>query len=254
MNSRNPAAQSSWQKILGIELSPVSHRERLVSALGGFVGLLAVYFAGHAVGGPAAVAPLVIFSIGASTVLVFAVPHGALSQPWPVIGGHLVSALIGVSCARLVPDAGLAAAAAVGLSIGAMHYLRCIHPPGGATALAAVLGGEPLRALGFGFVLSPVLLNAVVLLAVAVAFNALFPWRRYPVFLARRAARTEAAVAAYEAISHEDFVFALTQMDSFIDVSEEDLLRIYGLATGRHREMEAQVAAAAGSGTSVAPP
>lgn len=246
MNSRNPANPSSWQKILGIELSPVSHRERLVSALGGLVGVLTVYFASHAIGGPPAT-PLLIFSIGASTVLVFAVPHGSLSQPWPVFGGHMVSALIGVSCARLVPDAALAAAAAVGLSIGAMHYLRCIHPPGGATALVAVLGGAPVQALGFGFVLAPVLLNVMILLVAAVAFNAFFPWRRYPVFLARRTVRTEAAGDGYEAISHEDFVYALTQMDSFIDVSEEDLLRIYGLATGRHREVEAQAAAAAGA-------
>jgi len=244
MNMQNPATQSPWQKILGIELSPVSHRERLVSALGGFVGLLVVYLASHALGGPPS-APLLIFSIGASTVLVFAVPHGALSQPWPVLGGHLVSALIGVACGRLVPDAALAAAAAVGLSIAAMHYLRCIHPPGGATALVAVLGGAPVQALGFGFVLMPVLFNVVALLVAAVVFNAFFPWRRYPAFLARRAVKAEAARPGYEAISHEDFVFALTQMDSFIDVSEEDLLRIYGLATGRHRELEAQAAAAA---------
>ncbi len=243
MTATNPAPQSPWQKMLGIEFSPVSHRERLVSALGGFVGLLAVYVASHAFGSPPS-GPLLIFSIGASTVLVFAVPHGALSQPWPVFGGHLVSALIGVSCAQLVPDAAFAAAVAVGLSIAAMHYLRCIHPPGGATALAAVLGGESLRALGFGLVLAPVLLNALVLLAAAVVFNAFFPWRRYPVSLARHAVKAQAASAGYEAISHEDFVFALTQMDSFIDISEEDLLRIYGLATGRHREVEAQAAAA----------
>jgi len=236
------ATQSPWQKMLGIELSPVSHRERLVSGLGGFVGIVAVYFASHALGGPPS-APLLIFSIGASTVLVFAVPHGALSQPWPVFGGHLVSALIGVACARMVPDAAFAAAAAVGLSIAAMHYLRCIHPPGGATALVAVLGGAPVQALGFGFVLSPVMVNVAILLVAAVAFNAFFPWRRYPVFLARRTVKAEAAGAGYEAISHEDFVFALTQMDSFIDISEEDLLRIYGLATGRHREVEAQAAA-----------
>ncbi|MFA4968860.1 MAG: HPP family protein [Sulfuritalea sp.] len=242
MNSRDMATQSPWQKMLGIELSPVSHRERLVSGFGGFVGIVAVYFASHALGGPPS-APLLIFSIGASTVLVFAVPHGALSQPWPVFGGHLVSALIGVACARMVPDAAFAAAAAVGLSIAAMHYLRCIHPPGGATALVAVLGGAPVQALGFGFVLSPVMVNVAILLVAAVAFNAFFPWRRYPVFLARRTVKAEAAGAGYEAISHEDFVFALTQMDSFIDISEEDLLRIYGLATGRHREVEAQAAA-----------
>ena len=241
-----------WQQMLGIESSPVSHRERWVSALGGFVGLLVIYFLSHAVGG-APSAPLLIFSIGASTVLVFAVPHGSLSQPWPVFGGHLVAALIGVACARMVPNAGLAAALAVGLTIVAMHYLRCIHPPGGATALVAVLGGPSVQALGFGFVLAPVLLNVLLLLAAGVAFNAFFPWRRYPAFLARRSAAPEPATG-YDAISHEDFVFALRQMDSFIDVSEDDLLRIYGLATGRHREMEDRAAAAARSVNSSAPP
>lgn len=239
MTMRDPAS-TSWHKILGIELSPVSHRERLVSALGGFVGLLAVYYASLMLGGSP---PLLLFSIGASAVLVFGVPHGALSQPWPVLGGHLVSALIGVACARHVPDPMLAASLAVGLAIGAMHYLRCIHPPGGATALAAVLSGAPVQAQGFGFVLSPVLLDVAVILAAAVAFNALFPWRRYPAFLARRAARTEVGIDGYEAISHEDFVYALAELDSFIDVSEEDLLRIYSLATGRHREVMAAAAA-----------
>ena len=105
-----------WQQMLGIEFSPVSHRERWISALGGFVGLLVIYFTSHAVGGPPS-APLLIFSIGASTVLVFAVPHGSLSQPWPVFGGHLVAALIGVACARLVPSVALSAALAVGITM-----------------------------------------------------------------------------------------------------------------------------------------
>jgi len=234
MITRNPATPSPWQKMLGIELSPVSHGERLLSALGGFVGLLAVYFVSQMSGSPSS-PPLLIFSIAASAVLVFAVPHGALSQPWPVVGGHLVSALIGVACARYLPNEALAAATAVGLSIAAMHYLRCIHPPAGATALTAVLGGESLRALGFGFVMAPVLRDVLVILAVAIAFNAVLPWRRYPAFLARRAAMPEPAPASHQTISHEDFIFALSQMDSFIDVSEEDMLRIYDIATGPHR-------------------
>jgi CBS-domain-containing membrane protein len=235
MTMRNPATQLPWQQMLGIESHPVSHRERWISALGGFVGLLTIYVVSHALGDPLS-APLLIFSVGASAILVFAVPHGSLSQPWPVFGGHLVAALIGVACARLVPNATLAAATAVGLSILVMHYLRCIHPPGGATALVAVLGGPSVQALGFGFVLAPVLLNVLVLLAAGVAFNAFFPWRRYPAFLARRPPSQE-PVPGYAAISHEDFVFALTQMDSFIDVSEEDLLRIYTLATGRTHQL-----------------
>ena len=253
MNSRDQATQSPWQKMLGIELSPVSHRERLISALGGFVGLLLVFALSRSLLDPGA-GPILMLSIASSAVLLFAVPHGPLSQPWPVLGGHLASAAIGVACARHVPDPLLAASLATGLAIGAMHYLRCIHPPAAATALAAVLGGEHVRALGYGFLVTPVLLNVLIILAVAVAFNALFPWRRYPVFLARRASPAAPATAGDEAISHEDFVFALAQMDSFIDVSEDDLLRIYGLATGRHRDVAAQAAASSRSANPAALP
>jgi CBS domain-containing membrane protein len=252
MAARNPATWSFWRQMMGIELSPVSHRERLLSTLGGFLAMLVVYAVSRAMPG-ATDTPILLLSIGSSAVLLFAVPHGPLSQPWPVFGGHLVSALIGVVCARYVPDPMLAASLAVGLAIGAMHYLRCLHPPAGATALAAVLGGESVRALGFGFIVAPVLHNVVIILLAAVAFNALFPWRRYPEFLSRRNAAPE-PVTGHDAISHEDFVFALAQMDSFIDVSEEDLLRIYKIATGRHRAAADQAAAAARSLSSVAPP
>jgi CBS domain-containing membrane protein len=144
-----------------------------------------------------------------------------------------VSALIGIAC--LLPGARcrlLAARSPSGLALGAMHYLRCIHPPGGATALAAALGDETVQAMGFGFVVAPLMLNVLIILGIAVAFNGLFPWRRYPAALVRPPRHRRPVVDGYEAISHEDFVYALTQLDSFIDVSEEDLLRIYALATG----------------------
>jgi CBS domain-containing membrane protein len=97
--------------------------------------------------------------------------------------------------------------------------------------------------MGFAFVAAPLMLNVLIILVAAIAFNALFPWRRYPGGAgAQRPAPTPDA-SGYEAISHEDFVFALSQMDSFIDISEEDLLRIYSLATGRHRDLMARAAA-----------
>ncbi|NJD34552.1 MAG: hypothetical protein FIA96_06915 [Betaproteobacteria bacterium] len=250
MNKRKPSATSPWLKLLGIELSPVSHRERLVSALGGFIGIFAVYWISHFLLGAAA-SPLLVLSMGSTAVMLFAVPHGALSQPWPLLGGHLVSGLVGIACLLYVPDPLLAGSLATGLAIGAMHYLRCIHPPAGATALAAALGNESVRAMGFGFVLAPVMLNVLVILVAAIAFNTLFSWRRYPAALVRSAAVP--AAAGYEAISHEDFVYALSQLDSYIDVSEEDLLRIYSLATGRHRDVLARAAAAAGSVSPSAP-
>ncbi len=163
----------------------VSHTERLVSTLGGGVAILAILtVSAHYLGTTDAL--LIIPSMGASAVLLFAVPHGALSQPWNVLGGHLVSALIGVTCFLLVPHTFAAASLAVGLAIGAMYYLRCIHPPGGATALAAVIGGETTHALGYRFVLTPVLENVLVILLVAVVFNYLFKWRRYPAWLAAK--------------------------------------------------------------------
>jgi CBS-domain-containing membrane protein len=251
MNKRKPSATSAWLKMLGIELSPVSHRERLVSALGGFVGIFAVYWISHATLGAAA-SPILVLSMGSTAVMLFAVPHGALSQPWPLFGGHLVSGLIGIACLLYVPDPLLAGSLATGLAIAAMHYLRCIHPPAGATALAAALGNESVRAMGFGFVVAPVMLNVLIMLVAAIAFNAVFPWRRYPAALVRGAV-VPPPPAGYESISHEDFVYALSQLDSFIDISEEDLLRIYSLATGRHRDVLALAAAAEGSVSSSAP-
>ncbi len=90
------------------------------------------------------------------------------------------------------------------------------------------MGGPSVHALGYGFLLSPVAINLLVLLLIAVAFNFLFPWRRYPLGAMRRQALREEAM-----IPHSDLVYALSQIDSFIDVEEEDLLRIYALATGR---------------------
>ena len=160
-----------------------------------------------------------------------------MAQPWSLVGGHLVSAFIGVSCALLIPSPALAAAAAVGFAIGAMYYARCIHPPGGATALSAVVGGSSVHALGYQFVLTPVLINVLIILAVAVLFNGLFHWRRYPAFLTNIGHQVE--VSRHDRrvpISHEDFVYALSEIDTFVDITEEDLLEIYALATGRDKE------------------
>ena len=207
----------------------VSEREHWISAGGGLLGILAVLWSSHFwIDGHGGV--LAIASMGASAVLLFAAPHGALSQPWPVLGGHLVSALIGVTCARwLGGEPMLAASLAVALSIAAMYGLRCLHPPGGATALFAVLGGESVHALGYGYLFSPVLLNIVVLVTVAVVFNYPFAWRRYPQSWHRR---MQPAVQAAEKsmIPHSSLVYALSQIDTFVDISEEDLQRIYALA------------------------
>lgn len=210
-------------------LNQASHGEKWISAIGGFLGILAVLWISGSVLDHHGAA-MVIASMGASAVLLFAVPHGVLSQPWPVLGGHLVSAFIGVGSAQHIADPSLAAAVAVGLAIGVMYYLRCLHPPGGATALVAVLGGESVAELGYGFLITPVLENVLVILAVAVVANLPFRWRRYPVGFANPGAEVEATAEEKAMIAHSDLVYALSQLDSFIDVSEQDLIRIYTLA------------------------
>lgn len=220
--------KSIVQGVLGLEFSRISHAERLVSALGGFVGILGILIVSSAYLEPGSAA-LIVASMGASAVLLFAVPHGPLSQPWAVVGGHLVSALVGVSCAMFINQTFIAAALAVGLAIGAMHYLRCIHPPGGATAITAVIGGPDVHSLGYQFVITPVMLNVLVILIIAVIFNSLFDWRRYPAWFKRKTDEED----EYAPISHGDLVYALSEIDSFVDISEQDLLRIYSLATRR---------------------
>ncbi|MES2438168.1 MAG: HPP family protein [Verrucomicrobiota bacterium] len=223
---------SHFKSLLGIGLSAVSWREKAVSMLGGLVSILFLTFITERVlslSGTTAV----IASMGASAVLLFAVPHGQLSQPWPVLAGHVLSAVIGVVCAQLIRGPELAAAFAVCLSIGMMHHFRCIHPPGGATALTAVLGGSAIHEMGFRFVLYPVLLNCVLMIGIAILFNIFFGWRRYPAFLSHPEAQP-----APDTPSHEEIVAALRSIDSFVDVNEDDLIRLSQLLATRPRNKQ----------------
>jgi CBS-domain-containing membrane protein len=233
---RFPTGIRFW---LGIEVNAVSHAERLISTLGGFLGILFILVASWAVLGDQEAALLVVASMGASAVLLFAVPHGAMSQPWALIGGHTLSAFLGVACAMLVPNLFIAAALAVGLAIGAMHYLRCIHPPGGATALTAVIGGPAVQALGFQFLIAPVLLNAAIILLTAVGANYFFSWRRYPAALAcnkQSEVETDKKHLAEGSLAHSDLEYAMRQIDSVLDISEQDLARVYQLAAQHSKQ------------------
>lgn len=221
---------------LGIERNTTSHREKLLSALGAAIAILVVYWATQqslqAELIDVATGFFIIASMGASAVLLFAVPHGALSQPWPLVGGHLVSALIGVLCHQWIDHKLAAAGAAVGLAVAGMYYLRCIHPPGGATALTAVTGGDAVYQLGFEFLLVPIFTNVLLILLVALAFNGLFHWRRYPVHLGRRHKQPASPdpIDREHEITQEDFAAAIQQQDSFVDITAEGLTELLELA------------------------
>lgn len=228
------------QKLLGAEAHGIGHTEKFISAIGGFIGIalpmwVSVYYLGTRDG------ILLIASMGASAVLLFAAPHSPLAQPWPLVGGNTISAIVGVTCAHFIPDQMLSAPLSVALAIFAMHYLRCIHPPGGGTVLVAVMGGSQVHALGFQFALTPVLLNAVTMLLAAILFNYAFPWRRYPSYFKKQPVKEE--VTQKSGIpGQNDFSYALSEIGSYVDVDEDDLEKIYALALRHAREAQDQPA------------
>jgi CBS domain-containing membrane protein len=201
------------------------NREIWVSCLGVFLGLVATEGLCRLLpgGGPALVA-----SMGASALLAFALPSSPLAQPWALVGGNLVSALVGLGCALVFPHVGLAAGLAVALSIAAMFLLRCLHPPGGALAMAMVL---PAAAVPHDlvFILGPVLANAVLLALLADAYNRRLRRGRFQPPPAVPAAHHTADPLPGERIgfSPGDLDRALDEHGELLDVRRDDLLAIF---------------------------
>ena len=205
----------------------VSRREIALGCLGALLGLFSAAWLSQRM--LAGLNPWFIAPMGASTVLLFAVPASPLAQPWSIVGGNIVSALIGVACAAHIPDAAVACALAASLSIGAMFFLRCLHPPSGAVALTAVLGGPAVKSLGYAFVLCPVALDSLLLLTAALVFN-VAARRRYPhrapppvpAHLTR-----DAPPSARLGLTLQDLHAALEARGELIDASEDDLQALF---------------------------
>ena len=122
-------------------------------------------------------------SFGASAVLVFGAIRSPLAQPRNLVGGHVLSALVGVACYQALGAwPVLAMALSVATAIAVMHYSRTLHPPGGATALIAVMGSEHIHELGYWFALVPAGSGAAVMLAVGLLVNNIPRSRRFPQF------------------------------------------------------------------------
>jgi len=158
--------------------------------------------------------------IGASAVLVFALPASPLGQPWPVAGGNLISAAIGLLMAHLVPVPGLAAALAVAAAIAAMSLARCLHPPGGACALVGVLAPPTLAAQWGAGLLVPLAVNVALLIAAGYLYNNLTGHRWPHRILQPSPPARDEWVARYEA---DDLDAVLEHWDEVLDVSRDDL-------------------------------
>ncbi len=157
--------------------------EILWSAIGAFIGIFAIHQLGHLNHLQGSDGLFLVGSFGASAILVFGIPKSPYSQPRNLLLGHVVSAVVGVSCALLFDHhSGLTAGLAVSLALTLMHLSRSIHPPGGATALIAIIGSEQIHQLSYWYVITPILSGALILLVVALLINNLSGQRRYPEF------------------------------------------------------------------------
>lgn len=212
---------------LPLLLAGASWRERAVGAIGALLGIgLAALFSTLLAGDPG-MGLLLAAPIGASAVLVFVVPSSPLGQPWPVIGGNVVSTLAGMAAARWLGHGALAAGVAVSGAIIAMSAARCLHPSGGGSALLGVVGGPAVLAHGYAYALVPVGLNAILLVLAGIAFHKL-SGHSYP--------HRPATAAARPRLLGEDIDAALSELGETFDVSREDLEALLERAE-RHAEM-----------------
>jgi CBS domain-containing membrane protein len=229
-----PDDMPTWLHNLLPAKPTVSLNEQVRASTGALLGLaltagLCLLWLGSA-------AVWLIAPMGASSVLLFCLPGSPLAQPWAVIGGNTVSALVGVACYQLFGDVWVAAPLAGSVAIATMFALRCLHPPGGAVALTAVLAAPAVHAMGYQFALVPVALNSSLMVAAAVAFHRL-TGKRYP--HPQRSALDnphltgDPVPSARLGFQREDLDAVLAHYGEVLDVSRDDLENII-LATEAH--------------------
>ena len=210
-------AIAGWLRAFWPEPISVDWRERLRVVVGATLGIGIIALLCHTFGAPASPAwPWLVAPLGASAVLVFGMPASPLAQPWAVVGGNTLSALVGVACVRWVGSPDLAAALAVGGAIALMFGLRCLHPPGGASALLVALSGVSDPA----FALYPVFVNSLLLVLAGVAYNNATR-RAYPHAL--RPALAEAAHDADAEALDAALGAVLARYNQVLDISRDDL-------------------------------
>lgn len=202
----------------------LSIKERILSGVGALFGLvLSSLISWWLLGGMKAwyIAPM-----GASSILLFAVSASPLSQPWNVLVGNSIAAIVGVSASLYIADLTWAFSLAVGLSIFLMMSTDSLHPPSGAVAITAVLGGEAVQQLGYAFVLYPVLLNSILLLLCAAWFNRMIG-RDYPLLRTHLNLRSSDPTPTQKVtIQPQDIEYALEQQTELLDISQYDLENI----------------------------
>lgn len=198
-------------------LAGANLQERLIACVGGAICIALTVVVCAALPLAANDLPVIVAPIGASAVLVFAVPASPLAQPWPVVGGNVVSALVGIASFNVFSDVPIAAGIAVGGAILVMSLLRCLHPPGGAAALTAVIGSHGIHTAGYAFAFAPVGINSIALVSLGLFFHRA-TGRSYPHHPAGLPAN-----AVTSGLHLSDIDAALEEMHESFDISRKDL-------------------------------
>lgn len=210
-------------------LAGATLRDRMIACLGALVGIaLTGVLARLALGHEPQLTLMLAAPLGASAVLLFAVPASPLAQPWAIVGGNSISALVGIAMAGVIPDPMIAGAFAVAFAIAIMSLCRCLHPPGGAVALTAVIGGPAIAKLGFLYALTPVALDSLLLVAAGWAFHR-FSGHSYP----HKAKPAPAHPPAPLVLTAADIDAALADLGEPLDIAREDLDALVESATAR---------------------
>jgi CBS-domain-containing membrane protein len=177
---------------------------------------------------------LLMASMGASAIIVFATPHAPMAQPWAVIMGQMSSAVAGLLSWLWFASPQMAVPFAVAGALLAMLLLNCRHAPGGATALFIALGGLEVQTLGWSLLWLCILPSVLALVWVGVLFNAPFSWRRYPLW--SRAKPVLSEIALSETINHADIEFASRQLKGYFEMSEAEFAALYQAARRHHNQ------------------
>lgn len=227
----SPAAAADVQRfrLFNPILAGATLKDRVIGCAGALLGItLTGLICGYMLGENPDL-PLIVAPVGASAVLLFAVPASPLAQPWPVIGGNVISAAVGMIVAYFVEDTALAVGLSVAAAIAIMSLTRSLHPPGGAVALTAALGGAPVTEWGALFPFVPVGLNSCLLIVIGVAFHRL-GGRAYPHKVVadpmNQHQTKDLPPSVRVGFNSADVEAALAALDETFDIDPDDLARL----------------------------
>ncbi len=181
---------------------------------------------------PTPAAPVLIASMGASAIILFIIPNSPLAQPWAFVGGQIIAAFVGISCALFIPHVIIAATVAIASCVALMLFLRCLHPPAAATALTPVLAGQNIQSLGFDYALMPIGINIIIMLGMAILLNRWLMGYDYPVLHKpvpkKNLPQTmPPPLARSTQVSEQTMQQVLEKTATFVDVTAADLCRLF---------------------------